>query len=76
MTGYQVPDPDWAADLVVGSFEKAKTLGDKINDVGEFFGEEAAEDLRKEMRRIVGKAMLRKVERNNPHWEGKTRIVP
>jgi hypothetical protein len=72
----QVPDPDWAAELVDGSPEKAKDLVEKIDELAEVFGEEAAEDCRKVMRQISGKAMLRKVERENPYWDGKTRIVP
>jgi hypothetical protein len=74
--GNQLPDPEWARELADGKPEKAKALSDKIDQMAEVFGAEAADDARSEMKKIFGKAALRKIERENPHWNGKTRILP
>ena len=74
--GGQAPDPKWAEELADGDLEKAQDLGKKIDGLAESFGGEAADDCRAEMKRIIGKAMLRRAERDNPHWDGKTKIVP
>jgi len=74
-SGNQLPDPCWARDLVDGDYAEAQNLQAAITELGELFGEAAAQDCIREMKKITGKAMLRKYERDNPHWDGNTRIV-
>jgi len=71
----QYPDPDWAREALDGSPEQIQALERSIVEVEKAFGDEAGVALRKEMKRLMGRAMLKKVERDAPTWDGKTRIV-
>ena len=74
-TGRQLPEPEWATELAEGDPTKAKALAKAIEDFEEFFGADAGDVVREQAKRIVGSALLRKVERDNPNWDGKTRVV-
>ena len=58
-----------------GDPTKAKALAKAIEDFEEFFGADAGDVIREQSKRIIGIALLRKVERDNPNWDGKTRVV-
>jgi len=73
--GEQLPDPDWATDLLAGDRRKADDLQQKMDAVGECFGRDAAEDLQVDALWLLQKAVLRKVEREATAWDGKTRII-
>jgi len=72
----QLPDPSFAKKLVEGDPSEALELEQKIVELEEFWGVDAGDDCRAEAKLIVGKAMLRKIERERPGWDGNTRIVP
>jgi len=72
--GEQLPEPEWARDLADGKPEKAQELLKSIEEMEEHFGEGAGDAVRDIARSIMGRALLRKVERDNPEWDGQTRV--
>jgi hypothetical protein len=70
----QLPEPAWATELADGKPEKASALVAQLAGWETHVG---GRDIgfREEMRAIAGRALLRKAERDNPHWDGKTRIL-
>lgn len=74
--GEQFPDPDWAVELLDGKPEKAQKILKAADELGDLWGSEAADDCKQAMGEIFGKAALRKVERENPNWDGITKIIP
>jgi len=72
----QLQDPSFARKLVDGDPSEALELEQKITELEDLWGADAGTDCRAEAKRAVGKAVLRKVEREQPGWDGNTRIVP
>ncbi len=70
----QLPEPDWATELADGKPAKAVALKARLVEWEACVGGQDV-GVRAEMKAIVGRALLRRVERNNPCWDGKTRIL-
>ena len=72
----QLPDPSFAKKLVEGDPSEALELEQKIVELEGLWGRDAGAQCRGDMKQAIGKAMLRKLERERPGWDGNTRIVP
>lgn len=68
-------DPVWARSLADGQPDEAAAVYQQIDKLESVFGVEAGDDLRAEFKKIVGRALLRKVERESPGWDGKSRVI-
>ncbi len=71
----QLPDPEWASDLADGKPEKAKRLLRDIDQAARAFGADAGDFAHAEMKTLAGRALLKKVERDSPAWDGRTRVM-
>lgn len=69
----QLPEPAWATELADGKPEKAAALVVQLAEWETCVGGQD-NGVRDEMLTLAGRALLRKVERDNPCWDGRTRI--
>ncbi len=73
MTSKESPIVQAVLDNNVEAIEAFKK---NIADLEATMGTGAGEQLRETVRRQVGRALLRKVQRENPSWDGKNRVLP
>ena len=68
-------DPEWVVQLLAGDTAKAEEIQAAIECLGQSFGVGARDDCRAIAKRMIGRGLLRKVQRETPGWDGTNRVI-